>query len=149
MSPSSILSKLYNLGHKAKCLQDWITEWLRLAGPSVPLCLTPAPAGGPGPWPGSFCSSPRRRPHSLWATCASASALHSTAVLPGAQREPLCSSLRPLPPVLALGNTESSLSGSSWNQVFRFLSGIYGHWWGTLNPLFSMLSRPSSLSLSP
>jgi len=75
---------------------------------------TPAPAGtpragGPGPRPGSFWTSPTRRPHSLWATCASALVLHSTAVLPGAQREPLCPSLCPWPLVLALGITENRI----------------------------------------
>ena len=82
---------------------------LRLAGPSGPLWPTPAPAGtpragGPGPWPDAF--SPTRRPHSLWATCASAPALHSTAVLPGAQRDLLCSCLCPWPLILVLGITE-------------------------------------------
>ena len=46
----------------------------------VPLCpCVPAPApaappraGCPGPWPGGFWRAPGRRPHSLWAACASA-----------------------------------------------------------------------------
>jgi len=59
-------------------------------------------AGDPGPWPGGFSTSPGRRPHSLWATCASALALCSTVALPDAQMEALCSSLCSLPLVLAL-----------------------------------------------
>jgi len=103
-----------------------ILEKLRLEGPSVPLWPTPSPAGtpraeGPGPWPGGFWTSPRRRAHSLWATCASATAPHSTAVLSGSQGEPLYSSLRPLPPVLALGSTGKSLAVSSGHIPSRYL----------------------------
>jgi len=79
----------------------------------------PPRAGGRGPWPGGFWRSPRRRPHNLWATCASAPALHSIAVLSGAQREPLFSSLCPLPLVLALSTTEQRLA--SWHPPFRYL----------------------------
>lgn len=57
-------------------------------------------AGGPGPWSGSFWRSPEKSSHSLWATCISDPALHSTAVLPAAQRDLLCSSLCLLPLVL-------------------------------------------------
>jgi len=57
--------------------------WQGPLGPSAP---APAPAGThragcPGPRPGSSGRSPRRRPHSLWAACASALSLHSTEVL--------------------------------------------------------------------
>ena len=55
---------------------------------------TPAPAeppspGCPGPSPGSFWRSPRRRPHSLSGQPVPGLChQHSTEVLPGAQREP-------------------------------------------------------------
>lgn len=53
---------------------------------------------GPRPmarWLPRRCS--RRRPHSLWTTCANAPALHNTAVLPGAQRNLTCSIEHPWP----------------------------------------------------
>lgn len=48
-----------------------ITKWLRLEETSGSLCPAGTPrAGCPGPRPGGFGRSPRRRSHSLWAACA-------------------------------------------------------------------------------
>jgi len=104
---------------------------------------TPAPAGtpragGPGLWPGGFWRSPRKRPHSLWAMCASAPALHSTAVLSGAQREPLCSCLCPWPLILALGTTEQSLVPSPLHHPLGNLHVLLR------SLLFSVLNSPTS-----
>lgn len=64
----------------------WIPEQLRLAGPAGPLWPTSVPAGtpragGPGPWTGSFWTCPRRRPHSLRATCSSSQRSEGVPVL--------------------------------------------------------------------
>ena len=89
-----------------------ITEWLGLQGPLGPSAPAPAPAGTPragcpGPHPGGSGRSPRRRPHSLWAACASAPSLHSTEGLLVFRGNLLCSSLCPWPLVLALDTLEA------------------------------------------
>jgi len=87
-------------------------EWIPL-DPSAP---APAPAGTPragcpGPRPGSSGRSPRRRPHSLWAACASAPSLHSTEGLLVFRGNLLCSSLCPWSLLLAPG-----ITGRAWLQ---------------------------------
>lgn len=56
--------------------QHGITEWLRWEGPSGSICSNPCSSRGtpwcPGPCPGGFERSPKRRSHSFWATCATA-----------------------------------------------------------------------------
>lgn len=75
------------------------------------LLATPASAGTPKA--GSpDALSPRRRLNSFWAACAPAP--QSTAVLPGAQRVPLCSSLCPWPLVLVLSITEKKQRHERW-----------------------------------
>ena len=94
--------------------------WQGPLGPSAP---APAPAGThragcPGPRPGSSGRSPRRRPHSLWAACASAPSLHSTEGLLVFRGNLLCSSLCPWPLILAVG-TNKPLSWT-WTIWYRF-----------------------------
>lgn len=74
---------------------------------------------GPRPMASQLLKVSKEETPHLWTTSASAPALHSTAVLSGAQREPLFSSLCPLPLVLALSTTEQSLA--SWHPPFRYL----------------------------
>jgi len=93
---------------EADCLS--IPQNSCLQGPLGPSAPAPAPAGTPragcpGPRPGSSGRSPRRRPHSLWAACASAPSLHSTEGLLAFRGNLLCSSLCPRPLVLALSTT--------------------------------------------
>lgn len=94
--------------------------WLCPSGPAQ------APAGIPragclGLHPVGFWRSPGGIPRPLWAACASASSLYSTAVLPGFKGNLLCSSLHPLPLVLARGTTEMSLAQFSLYPPFRYL----------------------------
>ena len=107
-------------------LSSCVSQNRRTAEAARALWPTPAPAGtpragGPGPWPGGFWTSARRILHSLWAICASAPEQHSSAVLPGAQREPPCFGLCSLLLVLALGTTEKSQAPPSWHVPFRYL----------------------------
>jgi len=94
--------------------------WQGPLGPSAP---APAPAGTPragcpGPHPGGSGRSPRRRSHSLWAACASAPSLHSTAVFPLFRGILLCFNLCPWYLVLAVGATEKSLALVSWHLPY-------------------------------
>lgn len=82
-------------------------------GPLPPSGPTPAPAGTPkagcpGPHPGNFCRSSRKRLHSLWTACASAlsPAQHKSAAWcsEGTSSAPVCAS--------SLG----SFSGHHWKE---------------------------------
>lgn len=110
------------------------------SGPPTPASAGTPRAGDLGPWPGGFWKFPVRRPHRLWATSASALALHNTAVLPGAQKEPLCPSLYPFSLVLALGITERRLAPSSSYSSFRYI-----HRW---DPSWASFSPDWAISVS-
>jgi len=78
--PSPLLA---SAGESEKSQHPRLTEAGRAPCVPAPAPAAPLRAGCPGPWPGSFWRAPGRRPHSLWAACASA-----PSPAPGVQREP-------------------------------------------------------------
>jgi len=115
----------------SKCLLKfliWTNEFQRITGWGRKGSLSPAPAGTlragcpepHPPHPGVFGWSPSRKPHSLWAACASAPspAQHSSA--PGVRREPPVCAFMPIASCLVSGHHWAE-AHSSLQPPFRYL----------------------------
>ena len=67
--------------------QHRTTDWLLLAGSSASLWPNTSPAEPPRAWCPGLWRSPRRRPHCLWAACASVLSPIQHRSAPGVQKE--------------------------------------------------------------